>query len=64
MAGDTMNGSDLLRPQEAAQVLGVTAHTLAVWARAGVLASVRLPGGTRRYRSEDVAALLAQARPT
>ncbi len=51
---------DLLTPREAADLLGVTPHTLARWARSGLIPSLRLPGGNRRYpRSGLMAALVA-----
>jgi excisionase family DNA binding protein len=46
---------DLLRPREAAEMLGVPSATIGFWARTGVLkAAVRTPGGQRRYRRADL----------
>jgi excisionase family DNA binding protein len=42
---------------EVAKLFGVSASTVTRWARAGLLASVRTPGGHYRYRAQD--ALLA-----
>jgi excisionase family DNA binding protein len=47
----------LLRPGEAADILGVTVTTLARLARDGELPSVPTLGGHRRYRPADVRAL-------
>ncbi|GAB2813774.1 hypothetical protein GCM10027176_17820 [Actinoallomurus bryophytorum] len=57
---------DLLRPREAAEMLGVRSATIGFWARTGVLrAAVRTPGGQRRYRRADIRAFgAAQAVPT
>ena len=41
-------------------MFGVTVTTLARWARSGVLPSVPTLGGQRRYRREDVNALLEE----
>ena len=53
---------DLMTPAEVAAVFGVQAKTVAAWARAGRLASVRTLGGHRRYRREDVQRLLEPPR--
>jgi excisionase family DNA binding protein len=42
---------------EVARLFGVSASTVTRWARSGLVASVRTPGGHYRYRAED--ALLA-----
>lgn len=48
---------DLMTPREAADVLGVRAPTVALWARLGLLKpAVRTPGGHRRYFRGDVLA--------
>jgi excisionase family DNA binding protein len=55
---------ELLTPREVAEILGVTAATVAAWARAGTIgAFVRTPGGHRRYRRADVLALRDARRP-
>ncbi|GLY73363.1 MerR family DNA-binding transcriptional regulator [Actinoallomurus iriomotensis] len=51
-------GEELLTPREVAEIFGVTAATVAAWARVGMIVSfVRTPGGHRRYRRDDVLAL-------
>jgi excisionase family DNA binding protein len=52
---------DLLKPREAAELLGVRTTTVARWAREGRLPSVSTPGGHRRYRLLDVGALIERA---
>ena len=52
-----------LRVNDAARLLGVSMNTLRRWSDAGRLACFRSPGGHRRYRLEDIRALLdAQGR--
>jgi hypothetical protein len=47
----------LLKPREAAEMLGVRPATVALWARIGALRpAVSTPGGHRRYRRGDVRA--------
>ena len=46
-----------LTRSEVANLFGVSASTVTRWARSGLLASVRTPGGHYRYRAQD--ALLA-----
>lgn len=48
----------LLRPNEAAELLGVLPPSVAKWARAGRLRPSFTPGGHRRYRLADVRELL------
>lgn len=47
-----------LTPSEAARILGVHADTLKRWADDGKVAYWRTPGGWRRFRREDIEALL------
>ena len=49
--------SRFLTRGEVAKLFGVSASTVTRWARAGLLASVRTPGGHYRYRAQE--ALLA-----
>jgi excisionase family DNA binding protein len=62
-----MNDVALLRPAEAAHLLGVPLRELRRLAAAGRLVTVRTLGGHRRYRQDDVAAVerwrAATARP-
>lgn len=48
----------LLTPTEAAQMLAVNPKTLARWSGANKIHAVRTLGGHRRYRLEDVNAIL------
>lgn len=48
----------LLKPSEAARLLGVGPTTLARWARSGQITAVTTPGGQRRYRTGEIHALL------
>lgn len=48
----------LLRIGEAAQLLGVHADTIRRWEQAGHITAVRTPTGQRRFRREDVEALV------
>lgn len=47
----------LLTPGEVAAHLRVDVSTVAKWARRGWIASIRTPGGHRRFREADVHAL-------
>ncbi len=54
-----------LRVNDAADLLGVSLNTLRRWSDTGKIACYRSPGGHRRFRREDLQALLAaQERPT
>ena len=48
----------LLTPAEVAAHFRVDAKTVTRWAKAGKLASIRTLGGHRRYREDEVRALL------
>lgn len=50
---------ELLTTAEVAARLRVSIATVNRWARLGLLRAVDLPGRTRRYRAEDVDALIA-----
>jgi excisionase family DNA binding protein len=52
----------LLKPREAAQMLGVRTATLARWAREGRLTPLRTPGAHRRYLRSQIRRVLAQVR--
>ena len=52
------DGERWLRLGEAAAELGVSLNTLRRWSDSGTLTCYRSPGGHRRYRRDDVAALL------
>lgn len=57
MASD-LNLRDLIRPREAAALIGVAVRTLKRWDDQGYLVSVRTPTGHRFYRRADVEKLL------
>lgn len=46
--------SALLKPAEAAEILGVGVKTLAGWALLGRINCVTLPSGHRRYYAEEI----------
>lgn len=48
----------LLTPAEVAALFRVDAKTVSRWANAGKITSVRTPGGHRRFREDEVRALL------
>lgn len=50
-----------MTPGEVAVLLRVNPKTVTRWAAAGKLASIRTPGGHRRYRESDVRALLTRS---
>jgi len=51
-------GDPLLTPHETARLLGVGVESVGRWRRAGLLASVQLPGGGYRYRTSVVEKIL------
>lgn len=48
----------LLTPGEVAELFRVNAKTVARWARSGKITAIRTLGGHRRFREEEVRALL------
>lgn len=52
---------ELLTPGEVARLFGVNPKTITRWASIGKLSPIRTLGGHRRYRAEEVHALLEQA---
>lgn len=48
----------LLKPQAVQKWLSVSRSTVYRWSEAGILPSVRLPGGLIRFKSEDVRAFI------
>ncbi len=52
------NPTNLLSIGEAASTLGVSVDTMRRWDAVGKLIPVRLPSGHRRYRREDIDALI------
>lgn len=51
-------GARLLTPAEVGALFRVDPKTVARWARAGKLTSIFTPGGHRRFREDEVLALL------
>jgi excisionase family DNA binding protein len=62
MANDHIDDR-LLTPGEVAEVFRVDPKTVTRWAAAGRIASVRTPGGHRRFWASSVYALLDQLNP-
>ena len=58
----SLSGESLLTPAEVAALFRVDPKTVTRWAVAGKLTSLRTLGGHRRYRADEVHALLADAR--
>jgi excisionase family DNA binding protein len=57
----TSTDDELLTPSEVARMLGISVPSLARWAREEkLLPAVRTPGGFRRYRADDVRALVEE----
>jgi excisionase family DNA binding protein len=48
----------LLTPAEVAALFRVDPKTVTRWAKAGLLTSIRTPGGHRRYKEDEVRAML------
>ena len=59
MAAAAVNQKEWLSLQEASQRLGVSPATLRNWADRGHVHAFRTPGGHRRFRERDLAALVA-----
>lgn len=45
---------ELLRPKDAARMLGISVKTLWVWQKKGIIRAVRLPTGKLRYPRSEV----------
>lgn len=54
-----MSDNELLTTLQVARRFKVTPSTVSRWAKRGLLASLRTPGGTLRFRPADVDAFLA-----
>lgn len=55
---DYQTPSRLLTPGEVAALFRVDPKTVTRWAAAGRIGSIRTPGGHRRFREDEVKALL------
>lgn len=62
MRPDAEPGNRLLTPAEVAALFRVDPKTVTRWAQQGKLQSIRTLGGHRRYREEEILAVLAEAR--
>ncbi|HYH49836.1 MAG TPA: BldC family transcriptional regulator [Acidimicrobiia bacterium] len=51
-------GNDLLTPAEVALLFRVNPKTVTRWARAGKISAIRTLGGHRRFRREEIEAVL------
>ncbi len=51
-------GKRLMTPGEVAAIFRVDPKTVTRWAAAGRISSIRTPGGHRRFREDEVRALL------
>lgn len=56
------DGGVVVKPGEAARLLGCSTAALAAWADRGVVRVRRLPSGHRRYFWEDIRRLLGERR--
>ena len=52
-----------LSPGEATRRTGLSADTLARYAAEGRIVAIRTPGGHRRYGTESIESLIAEATP-
>lgn len=58
MTGRWRKGDRLLTPGDVASIFRVDPKTVTRWATAGLISSIRTPGGHRRFRESEVRALL------
>lgn len=61
MSDFTESVEPMLTPAQVAKMLRVNPKTVTRWAAAGKLASIRTPGGHRRFRESAVRALLLES---
>lgn len=52
----------LFTMNEITLMFGVNAKTVTRWVRAGRVTAIRRPGGTTRFRADEISALLARDR--
>lgn len=62
MSMDSITEETLLTPADVAKIFHVDPKTVTRWAKAGKLTSIRTLGGHRRFRKEQVDALLNESR--
>ncbi len=55
---ESLQGERLLRPREAARLLGICVRTLWNWDRKGLIRCVKTPGGHRRIPLSEVLRLM------
>ncbi|GAA1455772.1 BldC family transcriptional regulator [Nocardiopsis tropica] len=60
MTAPDLTSEQLLTPGEVAQLFRVDTRTVTRWTEAGLITSIRTPGGTRRYRAAEAWALLCR----
>lgn len=53
--------SPFLTPGEVAELYGTTAETVRRWAKEGLIPSVVMPSGRRKYRRDEIESALADA---
>ncbi len=57
---DTPEPEELLTPAEVAAMFRVNPKTVTRWARAGKISAIRTLGGHRRFRANEIRALLKE----
>ena len=50
----TQNDGGFLSRSQVARLFGVSASTVTRWARAGLIQSIRTPGGQYRFRADEI----------
>ena len=58
MAPQVVNVEQMLTPGEVSQMFRVNPKTVTRWAKAGKITSIRTLGGHRRYRADEIRAIL------
>lgn len=58
---DHRGATEMLTPQEVAALFGVTPKTIARWAAAGKIGSIKTAGGHRRYWRAEIDVLVRAA---
>lgn len=59
--GAPLTSEKFLTPGEVATLFRVNTRTVTRWDAAGLINSIRTPGGTRRYRAAEAWALLCRS---